>query len=181
MKKLNRILIVGAGEAGAALVNDLRQRGLGNGIAAFADDDLSKMGTSVEGVEVKGNTSELSSICAELSITDVIIAIPSAKTSLINRITSRVLSYNRSINILFVPSAERFFDTVPIFPSLREFSYSDLLGREEFSIDLEIMEKFFSGKSVLITGGGGSIGSEICRQLLKFNVSKIIMYGFLSV
>lgn len=177
MKKLNRILIVGAGEAGAALVDDLRQRGLGNGIAAFADDDLSKIGTSVAGVEVKGNTSELSSICAELSITDVIIAIPSAKTSLINRITSRVLSYDRSINILFVPSAERFFDTVPIFPSLREFSYSDLLGREEFSIDLEIMEKFFSGKSVLITGGGGSIGSEICRQLLKFNVSKIIALG----
>lgn len=177
MKKLNRILIAGAGEAGAALVNDLRQRGLGNGIAAFADDEPSKIGMMVAGVEVKGSTEDISEICAEMGITDVIIAIPSAKTSLINKITSKVLSYNREINILFVPSAERFFDTVPIFPSLREFSYSDLLGREEFSIDLDIMEKFFSGKSVLITGGGGSIGSEICRQLLKFNVSRIIAVG----
>ncbi len=177
MKKLNRILIVGAGEAGAALVNDLRQRGLGNGIAAFADDDLSKIGTSVAGIEVKGTTADISGICAELDITDVVIAIPSARTSLINRITSGVLSHNRSINILFVPSAERFFDSVPIFPSLREFSYSELLGREEFSIDLEIMERYFSGKSILITGAGGSIGSEICRQLLKFNVKKIISVG----
>ncbi len=177
MKKLNRILIVGAGEAGAALVNDLRQRGLGNGLAAFADDDQSKIGTTVAGIEVKGSTADLPGICSNYSITDVIIAIPSAKASLINKITSKVLSYNRVINILFVPSAERFFDTVPIFPSLREFSYSDLLGREEFSIDLDVMEKFFEGKSVLITGGGGSIGSEICRQLLKFNVSKIVALG----
>ncbi|HOP63251.1 MAG TPA: nucleoside-diphosphate sugar epimerase/dehydratase [Spirochaetota bacterium] len=177
MKKLNRILIVGAGEAGAALVNDLRQRGLGNGIAAFVDDDPSKPGTTVSGIEVRGGTSDLPVICSELEITDVIIAIPSAKTSLINRITSKVLSCSRSINILFVPSAERFFDTVPIFPSLREFSYSDLLGREEFSINLDIMENYFRGKSVLITGGGGSIGSEICRQLLKFNVKKIIAVG----
>ncbi len=177
MKKLNRILIVGAGEAGIALVHDLRHRGLGNGIAAFADDDAGKVGTSVAGVEVKGRTADIAAICAELGITDVIIAIPSARTSLINRITSGVLSHNRGINILFVPSAERFFDSVPIFPSLREFSYSDLLGREEFTIDLDIMENFFSGKKVLITGGGGSIGSEICRQLLKFNVAKIIAVG----
>lgn len=177
MKKLNRILIVGAGEAGAALVNDLRQRGLGNGIVAFADDDPSKIGSTVEGIEVKGSSADISGICAELNITDVIIAIPSARSSLINRITSKVLSRDRSINILFVPSAERFFDTVPIFPSLREFSYSELLGREEFSIDLDIMERFFAGKSVLITGGGGSIGSEICRQLIKFNVKKIIAVG----
>lgn len=177
MKKLNRILIAGAGEAGAALVNDLRQRGLGNGIVAFADDDISKIGTSVSGVEVKGTISDIGTICSEYDITDVIIAIPSAKTSLINRITSKVLSYNSVINILFVPSAERFFDSVPIFPSLREFSYSDLLGREEFSLDLEIMERYFSGKSILITGAGGSIGSEICRQLLKFNVERIIAVG----
>lgn len=177
MKKLNRILIVGAGEAGAALVHDLRQRGLGNGIVAFADDDASKIGSSVSGVPVKGSTADIAGICAGLNITDVIIAIPSARTSLINTVTSAVLSHNRGINILFVPSAERFFDTVPIYPSLHEFSYPDLLGREEFSIDLDIMGRFFAGRRVLITGAGGSIGSEICRQLLKFSVGEIIAVG----
>ncbi|PKL15037.1 MAG: nucleoside-diphosphate sugar epimerase, partial [Spirochaetae bacterium HGW-Spirochaetae-5] len=63
------------------------------------------------------------------------------------------------------------------FPSLREFSYSELLDRDEFSIELDLMEKFFSGKTVLISGAGGSIGSEICRQLLKFNVGKIVAVG----
>ena len=177
MKKLNRILIVGAGEAGVALAGDLRQRGLGNAIAGFIDDDVSKIGVDVSDVKVYGPVMSIGMVCGDLKISDVMIAIPSASSSFINRIVSAVLSYDRNINLSFVPSAERFFDSVPIFPSLREFSYSELLDRDEFSIELNLMEKYFSGKSVLITGAGGSIGSEICRQLLKFNVGKIIALG----
>lgn len=177
MKKLNKILIVGAGEAGVALAGDLRQRGLGNAITGFIDDDISKIGSSVYDVNVFGPVSSIGKICGELGISDVMIAIPSASSSFINKIVSAVLSFDRNINLSFVPSAEKFFDSVPIFPSLREFSYSELLDRDEFSIELDLMEKYFSGKSVLITGAGGSIGSEICRQLLKFNVGKIIAIG----
>jgi len=177
MKKLNRILIVGAGEAGIALANDLRQRGLGNAIAGFIDDDLSKIGGYISDVKVFGPSASIGVVCGELNISDVMIAIPSASSSYINKIVSTVLAFDRNINLSFVPSAERFFDSVPIFPSLREFSYSELLDRDEFSIELNLMEKYFSGKSILITGAGGSIGSEICRQLLKFNVGKIIAVG----
>ncbi len=177
MKKLNSILIVGAGEAGAALASDLRQRGLGNAIAGFIDDDTSKIGGYVADVKVYGPSVAIGEICGELNISDVMISIPSASSAFINGIVSSVLAYDRNINLSFVPSAEKFFDSVPIFPSLREFSYSELLDRDEFSIELNLMEKYFSGKSVLITGAGGSIGSEICRQLLKFNVGKIIAIG----
>jgi len=177
MKKLNSILIVGAGEAGVALAGDLRQRGLGNAIAGFIDDDLSKVGEFISDVKVYGPTASIGDVCGELEISDVMICIPSASSSLINKIVSNVLAFNRNINLSFVPSAEKFFDSVPIFPSLREFSYSELLDRDEFSIELDLMEKYFSGKTILITGAGGSIGSEICRQLLKFNVGKIVAVG----
>jgi FlaA1/EpsC-like NDP-sugar epimerase len=177
MKKLNSILIVGAGEAGIALAGDLRQRGLGNALAGFIDDDISKIGGYAAELQVYGPVSFIGSICGELKISDVMIAIPSASSSFVNKIVSDVLAFDRNINLSFVPSAEKFFDSVPIFPSLREFSYSELLDRDEFSIELDLMEKFFSGKTVLISGAGGSIGSEICRQLLKFNVGKIVAVG----
>ncbi len=177
MKKLNKILIVGAGEAGIALAGDLRQRGLGNAIAGFIDDDLSKVDGLISDVKVYGPTASIGNVCGELEISDVMICIPSASSSFVNKIVSTVLAFNRNINLSFVPSAERFFDSVPIFPSLREFSYSELLDRDEFSIELNLMEKYFSGKTVIITGAGGSIGSEICRQLLKFNVGKIVAVG----
>ena len=177
MKKLNRILIVGAGEAGVALAGDLRQRGLGNAVAGFIDDDKSKIGGYAADLKVYGPVSSIGVICGELKISDVMISIPSASSSFVNKIVSDVLAYDRNINLSFVPSAEKFFDSVPIFPSLREFSYSELLDRDEFSIELNLMEQFFSGKTVLISGAGGSIGSEICRQLLKFNVGKIVAVG----
>ena len=177
MKKLNSILIVGAGEAGIALAGDLRQRGLGNALAGFIDDDISKIGGYAADLKVFGPVSAIGRFCGELKISDVMIAIPSASSSLVNKIVSDVLAFDRNINLSFVPSAEKFFDSVPIFPSLREFSYSELLDRDEFSIELDLMEKFFSGKTVLISGAGGSIGSEICRQLLKFNVGKIVAVG----
>jgi len=177
MNILKRILIVGAGEAGVALAGDLVKRGLKNTIAGFIDDDLSKIGQVISGIEVHGPVKSISDICHRLQISDVMIAIPSASSTLINNIFSSVVDYDRSINLYFVPSSERFFDSTPIFPSLREFSYSELLGRDEFSIDLDLMEKYFRNKKILITGAGGSIGAEICKQLMKFNVGKIIALG----
>ena len=177
MNNTKRILIVGAGEAGIALAADLVKRGLENSIAGFIDDDLSKIGQVVSDVEVYGPVKSISDVCHRLKITDVMIAAPSASSVLINDVFSSVVDYDRNINLYFVPSSERFFDSTPIFPSLREFSYSELLGRPEFSIDLDLMENYFRNKKILITGAGGSIGAEICRQLMKFNAGKIIALG----
>jgi FlaA1/EpsC-like NDP-sugar epimerase len=177
MKTFNKILIVGAGEAGVALLRELKQRGFEGRIAGFADDDKGKIGSFVEGVQVLGPVSQISSFCSDMSVTDVIVAVPSASPVFINEIIYSVMSFNAGINLYIVPSAEKFFDSVPIFPSLKEFDCSDILERDQFSIDMKLMENFFAGKKVLITGAGGSIGSELCRQLLKFRVEKIVALG----
>jgi len=177
MKTFNKILIVGAGEAGVALFQELKQRGLEGRIAAFADDDKNKIGSSIDGVRVLGPVSKISSFCSDMSVTDVIVAVPSASPMFINEIIYSVMSFNAAINLYIVPSAEKFFDSVPIFPSLKEFDCSDILESDQFSIDMKVMENFFTGKDILITGAGGSIGSELCRQLLKFRVKRIIALG----
>ncbi|MCL1833009.1 MAG: polysaccharide biosynthesis protein [Leptospirales bacterium] len=177
MNREKRILIVGAGEAGLALAGDLAKRKLKDNIAGFVDDDFSKIGSVISDIEVYGPIKSISEICHSLKISDVMIAIPSASSALINNVFSSVVDYDRSINLYFVPSSEKFFDSTPIFPSLREFSYSELLGRDEFSIDIDLMQEYFCDKKILITGAGGSIGAEICKQLMKFNVGKIIALG----
>ncbi len=177
MNEFSRILIVGAGEAGEALFRELPQTIQGAGVIAFADDDTHKIGTAIEGVPVKGPLSQTGEICRELRITDIILAIPSASADLLSSIVSGVASLRNNINISIIPSPEKFFDSVPIFPSVREFDYSSLLDRDQFSIDQKLMANFFRGKTVLVTGAGGSIGSEICRQLFKFNVKKIVASG----
>ena len=177
MKTFNKILIAGAGEAGIALLRELKQRGFEGRIAGFADDDEYKIGSSIEGVPVLGPLSGISDFCSDMAVTDVIVAVPSASPAFINEIVYSVMSFNAGINLYIVPSAEKFFDSVPIFPSLKEFDCSDILERDQFSIDMKLMENFFAGKKVLITGAGGSIGSELCRQLLKFRVKKIIALG----
>lgn len=177
MKTFNKILIVGAGEAGIALFKELKQRGFDQRIVGFVDDDKDKIGSSLNGALVLGPVSEISNFCHDYEITDVIVAVPSASPAFITDIISSVMSCSLSINLYIVPVAEKFFDSVPIFPSLKQFDYSDILERDQFTIDMNLMENFFRGKKVLITGAGGSIGSEICRQLLKFRVKKIIALG----
>ena len=177
MNTAKRILIVGAGEAGITLAGDLVKRGLEKAIAGFVDDDPSKIGQVIAGTTVHGPVKYICEISRSLKITDIMIAIPSASSTLINDIFSSALDYDRNINFYFVPSSERFFDSTPIFPHLKEFPYSELLGRDEFTIDLDLMENYFKDKKILITGAGGSIGAEICKQLMKFNVGKIIALG----
>ena len=89
MVQSKKILIVGAGEAGASLVKDLKARGAWSSVAGFADDDPLKIGQEISGIKVLCNIDDISAICDEQNITDVIIAIPSAKSSLINRITEK--------------------------------------------------------------------------------------------
>ncbi len=177
MKRLNRIIIVGAGEAGRALLRDMRRRELSGSVLAFVDDNPQKIGTEPDGIPVLGPASGIGAICKDLKVTDVIIAVPSARPQFINGLITEISIAGSYINIYFVPSAEKFFDSVPIFPSIREFAFSDILDRNEFTLDLDVMESYFAGKSILVTGGGGSIGSEICRQMLKFRVKKIIAVG----
>lgn len=176
MRKKSRILIAGAGDAGKAILAEILGKGDAD-VVGFTDDDLSKIGTEISGVMVIGSTAEISSIIKKLPVTHVIIAMPSAPSDAVNRITSDILSSGTGAGIHIVPAVEKYFDSVPLIPSLEDFSFSAVFGREETSIEIDIVKGEFSGKIVAVTGAGGSIGSELCRQLLKFGVKRLVAIG----
>ncbi len=177
MRKPEKILIIGAGEAGQMILREYRRRGLYSSVIGFLDDDPAKAEKTIEEKPVIGTTDTAAKHVAEGCLTRIIIAMPSASPERVHAIVEACVHADSSIPLHIVPSAERYFDTVPLLPSLQEMPLAELLGREEYQIDVKKITGFFAGKKVLVTGAGGSIGSEICRQLLKFGVGKIAALG----
>jgi FlaA1/EpsC-like NDP-sugar epimerase len=124
-----------------------------------------------------GTLSSIDKIIKEYFVTEVIIAIPSASHEVLNSAISSIRLADLRIAIHIVPSGEKYFEAVPIVPSLEELTVFDLTGRDEYSIDIDTIKHKYAQKTVLITGAGGSIGSELCRQLIKFGVKTIICVG----
>lgn len=172
-----RILIIGAGEAGRIILSEYMKRGLGRLIAGFADDDPGKIGTILNGKMVFCATDGVGRLISETGVSDIIIAMPSIGSEKINRIASAVRREHRSVPIKVLPHVLELDERKPLSFSLREISIGDLIGREEVRVDTRMIEKKFAGTTILITGAGGSIGSEICRQLLKFNIKKLVAVG----
>lgn len=174
MTKANSILIAGAGEAGRSLLDEFKRRGLLDWIVGFADDDPAKAGFSLYGKSVLGGTKEIPRLAEQFNVKRLVIAMPSVSQAAVKRLVGAV---GVSMKISIIPSGEKYFDTVPLLPSLADVSVADLLDREEATIDVSVIQSGLSGKRVLVTGAGGSIGSEICRQLLKFNPEAVIALG----
>ena len=176
MIRREHILIAGAGEAGRALLEEFHnQRRLGE-ITGLVDDDPLKQGLDFHGKKVMGFISSIPEIIASRQIKSIIIAMPSVSHNAMSKIV-RLITKHPEIRVHILPEGEKYFDSVPLLPSLQDISVSALLERDEYSVDVDLIHKCFSGSTVLITGAGGSIGSEICRQLLKFDVKRIIALG----
>ncbi|TFH41449.1 MAG: polysaccharide biosynthesis protein, partial [Chrysiogenales bacterium] len=171
------ILVFGAGEAGRIILAEYMKMGLGRLIAGFADDDPAKAGKILNGKTVFCDTSGVNRTIRDRRISEIIIAMPSVGSDRVNRIASEIRHEHRSIPIRVLPHVLELDERKPLSISLREIGIADLIGREEVTVDSGAIEKKFRGKTVLITGAGGSIGSEICRQLLNFNTGKIVAVG----
>lgn len=171
------ILIIGAGDAGRMLLSEYERRGKGHLVAGFVDDDPGKKELVISGKQVFGATDSLQEVIGAYSIDEVIVAIPSAKAGVLGRIVSSVMKVDPRINIHILPEVEKFFDTVPLTPSLEDVSFADIFDRDEYTVDIDSMKARLSGKTVLVTGAGGSIGSDLCRQLLKFDAGRIVALG----
>lgn len=164
------VLIVGAGRAGEMLVRDLlRDKTYGYHPAAFVDDDPVKQGRDVHGVRVLGDCDALTRLVAALRIDVILIAIPSASARQMRRVVG--LCEVAGVPFRTLPRMRDLVSGASTVPKLREVSIDDLLGREPVTLDWHVIRHGVAGKAILVTGGGGSIGSELCRQIAQLQPS----------
>lgn len=172
-KEFQRTLIIGAGSAGAMVLNELgRTKEFGYQIVGFVDDSSDKIGTEINGVKVYGPISSVNHLVKSLRIKQVIIAVPSVGTSKIKEITN-LIDY-KGINVQILPDKTRLLQS-DIVSNIRKVEIADLLGRKALDVIDKNTANFYKDKVVLVTGGGGSIGSELCRQVAKMNPKQIII------
>lgn len=176
-EKKVRILIIGAGEGGQLLYQSFLGSQIVNNIevVGFVDDDCNKWGTYLLGKKVLGNTREINQLIQTFRINMVTIAIPSLPKKKIQQLVQSI--ENKNIKVNMVPSFEEVATGKINVSQLKEVDVIDLLGREEVSLDLESISHQLEGQTILVTGAGGSIGSEICRQVLAFEPVKLILLG----
>ncbi|HEY3401199.1 MAG TPA: nucleoside-diphosphate sugar epimerase/dehydratase [Geothrix sp.] len=171
-----RTLIVGAGRAGLLVAQELkRHRELGSRIIGFIDDAKDKQGIHIQGIPVLGTSEILEQVIQDEDITQVVLAIPSASGSVIRRFTEAVRS--AGVEIKTVPGIFDLLGPKTWKPELRDISIEDLLRREPVQLDQSSLSLVLEDAVVLITGGGGSIGSELARQAAAFRPSRIVLLG----
>ena len=168
-----RILIVGAGEGGvyAARICQQNQKVFGHPVA-FADDDPLKRRMRIGGIPVCGTIDEVPQIVEKMEIDEIIVAVPSTKGDRLAEIVAVCKGTRCRTRILSNPGdvgASRG-------PAFRELNTSDFLSREEVALDMELIRSYLAGKVVLVTGGGGSIGSEISRQIMRFSPKLLLIF-----
>jgi FlaA1/EpsC-like NDP-sugar epimerase len=169
-----RTAILGAGTAGAALLRDIQGRqGLGLDVVCFVDDDRAKIGGTLHGKQVLGPTRKLASLVEELDLQKIIIAMPTAKPAVIKKIVEQINSVGIDHDIL--PSVAQLLHRQVTVSHLRHVDPEDLLGREAVALDHAGISSLIKGKVVVVTGAGGSIGSELCRQIAGQNPSKLVL------
>ncbi len=177
MQKLpTKVLIVGAGETGIGVLRALRNHPeKGYVPVGFIDDAPHKVDRSVAGLEVLGTTRDLTYIARKREIDEVVIAIPSAPGGKIRDII-RQCEY-RGCQFKIVPNIHAILEGRASVSQIREVRFEDLLNRSTTQMDLAEVSKYLSGKRVMVTGAGGSIGSELCRQVAKLDPELLILFG----
>ncbi len=169
------VLIVGAGEAGAWAINVCKSNeSYGHPVVAV-DDNLAKFGQTIHGVPVRGTLEQIPQICEKYNIHSIIIAIPTLRGSKLNHVIDLCVSTHCAVQILSDP--QLVGAGAPQQEAFRELNTADFLSREEVTLDIGKISGYLTGKTVLVTGGaGGSIGSELCRQVMRFKPGKLLIF-----
>ncbi len=169
-----RTLIVGAGEAGSLLLKEIwRQPHASYQVIGFVDDDPDKKGMKLHGIPVLGEAKQLKTLIVANDIEDVIIAMPSADGKTLRGIID--LCKNANVTFKTLPSIGELIDGTLTISQIKNVEIEDLLGREPVVLDRVLIGRYLTGRRVLVSGAGGSIGSEICRQVAQFTPAKLIL------
>lgn len=183
-KTAKRCLLLGAGRAGAQIVRETRHNSnIDLLVVGFLDDDASKLGRQVEGVQVFGKISQLVAWVSRLQVDEVLVTIPSASSDRIQQIVD--LAREEDITLKILPPVQELLLDRNLTGQIREIRLEDLLGRPEIFLDFDevLCSEYPSaaeqvrGRSVLVTGAGGTIGSELCRQICRLNPRQLVLLG----
>ena len=174
--KKKRVLVIGAGSAGRMIVRQLRQSVDSDlNPIGFIDDDIRKQNLEIMGVPVLGSTDDIEEQVRKLEIDNIVIAIPSLSKGEMKRIYEECSKTKAKTQI--IPMIEDLMTGKLSINSFRDVKVEDLLGREPIKLDTDNIAETLTGKTVLVTGAGGSIGSEICRQVSKFHPDQVVLLG----
>ncbi|MDR1933577.1 MAG: polysaccharide biosynthesis protein [Spirochaetales bacterium] len=175
-KKHNRIYIIGAGFAGTTIASELRAKGIFGEVVAFLDDDDVKIGTHIGDIPVLGPIKEVVSLLRQMPADEALIAMPSAPREKLRELY-QLLQKAEFAKIRILPGISQIMEGAAHLIQAREIDPQDLLARSPVTINLTKSLSYLRGKRVLITGAGGSIGSELSRQLLSGGASRLYLFG----
>ena len=172
---VKNVLIIGAGSGGALVSSEYKKfPHLGKRVVGFIDDDRQKLGTYVNGIKVYGNRNDIVSVAKARNVDEIVIAIASIKEGVLKGIVEKCKEAKAKVKIM--PGVAEMIDGKFSINKIRDVDVEDLLGRESIKLDYDGISDYLKGKTVLVTGGGGSIGSELCRQISKFNPKELIIF-----
>lgn len=173
--KRYNVLIIGAGYAGRDIIKSIKQTmNEKYNIVGIIDDDKSKLNCSINGINVIGNRNQIVNICNKKEIDEIFFAISKIDKKKKKEILEICQETGKKIRIL--PTTEDIIRNKNMYQNLREVDIEDILGRDPVKLDNKKIGTLIEGKTILITGAGGSIGSELCRQIIKYNPSRMVLF-----
>ncbi|PWU67164.1 polysaccharide biosynthesis protein [Gracilibacillus dipsosauri] len=176
-KNKKRTLIVGAGSAGAMIARQLKNEQHHTDLCpvAFVDDDLNKHKMQLYDIPVVGSSKDIQQIAKDLEIEHIVIAIPSLTNGALTEIIAQCNATNAKVQM--VPKIEDIVSGKISVSNLKNVDVEDVLGRDPVELDINSISEYVTNNTVMVTGAGGSIGSEICRQLMRFTPERILLVG----
>ena len=174
-EEFHRVMIIGAGETGSMVIKEMKNAPESKGIPVVAiDDNLSKRGTRIHGVRVVGGRESIVRMVVRYNVDQILLAIPSTKKKDLREIID--ICSKTGCQLKIVPELSEILENGVDSVTIRDVEITDLLGRDEIELNVEEISGYLKGRTVLVTGGGGSIGSELCRQIAYFNPKKLIIF-----
>ncbi len=172
------LLIVGAGSAGRMIFEETQvSQSLNYNVVGYIDDSDEKVGNRINGIKVLGTRADIVKVCEKYNVTNIIIAIPSLESTEMQRLVTICSETNCKVQVL--PGYDEILSDKAtkenVVSAVRDVNIEDLLERDSIVLDNKQLSQILTAKTVLVTGGGGSIGSELCRQIVKFNPAKLVI------